>query len=342
MASRPSAWAVQAAGRQSWWAILDGGIEKPTGYSEGDREQAEKALAAYIENRYRAPSGPRGPDQMTCQRALEIYGNEHAPSVAAPALIGYHMDALGPFWGELSVSSIKGETCRAYVKSRKVSPATARRELETLSAAINHCHKEGYLTTVPRLTYPKKPKARERWLTRQEAAALLRAARNGYSRSYLPTFILLGLYTGTRSGAILALQWMPNTQGGWIDLDAGMLYRGPQGRIETNKRKTPCSLPEKLLRHLRHVRQRTRKHVIEYNGGGIDKLRRSFVSARKLAGLGKDVVPHVLGHTAITWRLQRGVSMWEVAGYFGKSEKVIRENYGHHHPDFQKAARDAI
>jgi hypothetical protein len=44
----------------------------------------------------------------------------------------------------------------------------------------------------------------------------------------------------------------------------------------------------------------------------------------------------------VTWLLQARVPMWEVAGYVGMSEKMVRERYGHHHPDFLKQARDAL
>ena len=35
---------------------------------------------------------------------------------------------------------------------------------------------------------------------------------------HLARFILIGLYTGTRHDAILKLQWLPSTSGGWFDL----------------------------------------------------------------------------------------------------------------------------
>jgi hypothetical protein len=41
---------------------------------------------------------------MSVARALEIYGREHAPHVAAPRIIGFAIDALLPFWGDLPVS----------------------------------------------------------------------------------------------------------------------------------------------------------------------------------------------------------------------------------------------
>ena len=327
-------------GREPTWVIRDGVEEIATGCDEGSREQAEKALADYIARKYRAPAGPCHPDQMSIGRALEIYGNERAPSVASPETIGYHIDALDPFWGELPVSAIKTTSCNAYVRSRTtVKPATARRELETLGAAINYCHKQGYLIYVPRVSLQKKARGKTRWLSRKEAARLLWAARHV---PHLRAFILIGLYTGTRSGAILGLQWMPNTTGGWIDLERGLLFRGTEGRVETNKRQTPCPLPRKLLAHLRRARRRTRRYAIEYDGERVQKLRRSWRSACNAAGLGREVTPHVLRHTTVTWLLLKGQKMWDVAAYVGMSEKMVRDHYGHHAPDFLQSVRDAL
>ena len=79
--------------------------------------------------------------------------------------------------------------------------------------------------------------------------------------------------------------------------------------------------------------------------GELQGLRREAVSwqtwdrACGLAGLGDEVTPHVLEHTCITWLLQNRVPIWEVAGFVGTSEKVIRDTYGHHSPDHLNAAR---
>jgi integrase len=328
------------ADRSAAWVILDGGREISTGCDERDRDQAEKALANYLARKYETPRGPSHPDKMSIGRALEIYGNEHAPTVASPETIGFHIAALNPFWCDLPVSAIKGETCRAYVRSRStVKPATARRELQTLGAAVNYCHREGYLLFAPRITVPPQARPRIRWLERDEAARLIWAARR---KPHLLTFILIGLYTGTRSRAILNLQWIPNTKGGWIDLDRGILFRGAEGRVETPKRQPPCPIPPKLLRHLRAAKGRTIRFAVEFRGERIDKLRNSWRWACDQAGLGRDVIPHALRHTAVTWLLQRGVNPWEVAGFVGMSEKMVREVYGHHSPDHLKEARDAI
>ena len=44
----------------------------------------------------------------------------------------------------------------------------------------------------------------------------------------------------------------------------------------------------------------------------------------ELTGLGPDVTPHVLRHTAATWLLQRGVSVYDVAGVLGCSEGTVK------------------
>ena len=81
--------------------------------------------------------------------------------------------------------------------------------------------------------------------------------------------------------------------------------------------------------------------VCHYHGKSIEKMRRAWPAIRDRAGLDKTVVPHVLRHTCTTWLLQAGASTWEVSGFVGMSEDMVRETYGHHSPDFQKNAAKA-
>ena len=124
---------------------------------------------------------------------------------------------------------------------------------------------------------------------------------------------------------------MRSTNGGWFDLDSGILYRRPQDAIETNKKKTPCPIPDELMRHLRRWRRLTARYAIEHGGRPIElQLRHSWAGARMLAGLGADVTPHVLKHTCATHWLQNGKGTWDLAGFLGTSEAVINKTYGHH------------
>lgn len=63
--------------------------------------------------------------------------------------------------------------------------------------------------------------------------------------------------------------------------------------------------------------------------------------ACKEAGV-EGVTPHTLRHTGITWLVQRGVPLWEVAGFAGVSVEQIERTYGHHSPDFLQTAANAL
>ena len=91
----------------------------------------------------------------------------------------------------------------AYVKRRDRAAGTVRRELGVLQAAINYAHKRGKLTQTVAVELPTAPPPKERWLTRDEAAKLIRASRKDRkARLYMPLFILIGIYTGRRKEAI--------------------------------------------------------------------------------------------------------------------------------------------
>lgn len=308
------------------------------------------------------------PAYVTVVSVLLLYASERAPYLAHPELVGFHLQPLGRFFGDMTCEDISGTSCGAYVAARasgnlgrKVKPATARRELETLSAALNYAHRQRKLSFPVRLTYPSKTPPRERWITRREAAALVAGALGivpiaydvssrkpiKWGRMFRPAyhvarFILIALYTGTRHEAILRMRWGVNSSGGWFDLDHGLMYRRGEREVETNKRRPAVPIPTNLLPHLRRWRRLTSLGPVEYAGRLILKERRGFERARNIAGLGGEITPHILRHTCATWMLQNGVPTRETAGYLGTSEKLVEKVYGHHHPDYLARARDAF
>jgi integrase len=266
------------------------------------------------------------------------YAQERGPETAAAWRIAAAVKPLIEFWQGRVVSDISRETCRAYVKKRNRSAGTTRRELGVLRAAMNHAHREGRITRIVAVHLPDAPEAKDRWLTRREAAALLRAAlREPRVRLYLPLFILLGLYTGTRKEAALSLRWAQ------LDLDAARLNFNTPGAKRTNKRRAHIPIPAKLLGHLRRARQRGVElgYVVNDNGLRLRDVKRGFKSACRKAGL-HDVTPHTLRHTCATWLMQRGVDMWTAAGFLGMSRETLERVYGHHHPDYLKSAAEAL
>lgn len=342
----------QVSGRAALYIVwYEGGRQRRRSTGTRDSRAAEAQLAAFLRERElrQRPSGPAHPSGYQIAAALDIYGTLHAPTAADPQRIAYALVPLLEYWGEQTVDAVTKQTCKAYANWRGKSDATVRRELGTLKAALNFAHSEGRLTTVPHVELPAKPDGKDRWLTRKEAAALLSAARTGRSdvRLYLPLYILIGLYTGARPGAILSLRWHQ------VDLERGMIDF-TSGR-RTNKRKVRGQpIPRRLQRFLRLARQRGTElgFVVHHNGkriadiggawGGTDAPGNgSFGNACKRAGL-IDVSPHTLRHTCGTWLAQRGVPLHLIGGWLGHTDARTTQLYAHHHPDHMSEALHAL
>jgi integrase len=251
------------------------------------------------------------------------------------------------------LTDINGALCRAYAVHRG-SEQAARRELEDLRAAINHHRREGLCNVVVDIVLPPKAQPRQRWLTRSEAARLIWAAwryhqpqggvpTDRHMRRHVARFILVGLYTGTRGGAICAASFTPAIGRGHVDLENGVFHRLPQGQRETNKRQPTIRLPRRLLAHLRRWRDKgiSKSAVVEFDSRPVASVKKAFANVARDAGL-EGVTPHVLRHTAVTWAMQGGADRYEAAGFFGLGMKMLESVYGHHHPDHQKGVGEAL
>lgn len=320
----------------------EGGITRRKSTCTDDSGQAQEALAHFIGDRRRSGadrSGPLDPSSFSVADALTLYGEKHAPTTADPARIGYAITALLGFWGNCSIDQVTKQTCKAYDRSRPRAAGTVRRELTTLRAAINFAFEEGRITRSVPVWLPDAPPGKDRWLSRAEATALLSAARTqgAVTRSYLPLFILVGLYTGARKEAILSLRWPQ------VDLERGYIDFNPPGRKQTKKRRSRIPIPERLLTFLRLARTRGSDlgYVIQRHGTRVHDVKRAFATACENAGL-EDVTPHTLRHTCGTWMAQRGVPLHHIGGWLGHSSARTTELYAHHSPAHLLEAKRAM
>jgi integrase len=373
------------SGRQPQWTIRDAGHEIGTGCAASERDGAERKLAAYLAAKYRPDFGDGDPRQIPVAAVLTLYAKERAPMMRRPELAAHTIAPLAGFWGDKMVADVTGGRCREYAAwrtaqpcanfnepstARRITSSTARRELGLLAAALNYAHGEGKLKYPVPVALPKPSPARLRWLTRGEAARLLWAAwRSG--NHHVAKFILIGLYTGTRHDAILRLRWLPSVDAGWVDLEAGLIYRRGAGESESSKRRPPVPISPRLAAHLKrwkanatcaqpevcqpgcesrlqkmpsHVKQITEKpfyapienggvYVITYDGLPIAKMRRAWHGARRAAGLGSEVTPHILRHTFASWAVQAGHSFAQIAAALGTTAGVVEATYAHLSPD---------
>jgi integrase len=311
------------------WIVRDGSEYIRTGCTESDRRGAEKQLAEYIARKHQPE---RGPTPLIAD-ILTVYAREHVPNTISTVNTAYNLASLGQWWNGKRLSDVTPTNCKSYGIGR--SQSAARRDLEVLRASINYWHRHyGPLPAVPAVILPPKPVARERWLTRSEAARLLWASRR---TQHLARFILLGIYTGSRSSVILGLTWDQ------IDIGAGVMYRRAAGKVEDKRKRTPpVRLGRRILTHLRRWQRLDggKGLLCHYNGKRVYYMHTAWPRAIERAGLDDTVTPHTLRHTRATWLMQKGIDPWEAASALGMTIQMIQAHYAHHHPDFQKRAAE--
>ena len=334
------------------WLILDAGRHIATGCAAGEIAAAEARLAEYIASKYRPRRKERDIEEIKIADVLTIYLEDCGDLQARRGKVEERLGRLNEFWGPKTLAEISGETCRAYAAVRG-SPGGARRDLEDLRAAIRHHAKEGLHRGAVVISLPPKGLPRDRWLMRSEAARLLRACWSTreiqrtiptikFPLRHIARFILIGLYTGTRASAIAAAAPMRAEGRAYVDLDGGVFYRLAIGKRATNKRQPPVPIPPRLLAHMRRwARLGAGGHFVEWHGKPVRSVKTGFARAAALAGL-PGVTPHTLRHTAATWLMQRGVPVWEAAGFLGMSPEMVGQTYGHHHPDYLRNAANMI
>lgn len=328
------------------WVIRDGPVKRSTGVGDiqaGSTPQpAIDALTEYLTARKTPRHRDRDPSNILIANVVAIYAEDIATNHARPKDTADRLTRIVTHFAGRTLDYLNKGSCAAYVASRG-KQAAARRELEDLRAAVRHHWQLGLCSALTPVVLPSRGDARERWLTRQEAARLLLAAWRRPKTKHIARFILVGLYTGTRSGAICGAA-MTQTEGrGWIDTENGVFYRRAIGKKKTKKRQPSVRIPPQLLAHIRRWKRLNRSHdsLIEWAGKSVLRVYRGFANLTKDAKL-KDVSPHTLRHTAITWQAQEGVPPHEICGFFGITMKIFEEVYGHHHPDFQSNAVNAL
>jgi integrase len=221
--------------------------------------------------------------------------------------------ALKPVFGALRPDQVSRIVCRDYVAQRRRAgraPGTIRKELSTLRAALRWADKN----TPAIVELPAGSAPKEHHLTRPEVTKLI----DGAEQFHIKLFIVLLIATGARKGAVLDLTWdRVDFQRGIIRLSSG---------TETRKGRATVPMTERAQTMLEQARQAAlTDNVIEWAGKSVKSTRKGFDAAVLRAGLGGEVTPHVLRHTAAVWMAEGGRPMEEIAQYLGHTD--VRTTY---------------
>jgi integrase len=328
------------------YRIRDGRVSRSC--NTGDPDEARVKLGEYIAEKHAAPRRQRRLDEIPVADVIAVYAQDVLPGLRTERKARARLLRQVDFWTGMKLNEVSGAECRRLARER--GDGAARRELQDLQAAINYHHTEGYHFEDVRVTLPAPGLPRERWLTRNEVAKLLwicwRTKHEGNDTRplrHLARFILFGVYTGSRPGDCLSAAFRLGPKNGYLDTERGLYHRRPAGKRETKKRQPTIPIPGRLLAHLKRWEASGHASVVGFGGDRVASIKTAWASLIEGAGPAfSDVVPYTLRHTAATWMCQRGAPLWEIAGYLGTSEEMIRKHYGHHHPDHLQGAAEAV
>lgn len=236
------------------------------------------------------------------------------------------------------------KTTRRQVSVSQPKPAaeaTIAKELMLLSAAIKHCNAEhGWDLPNPVAGRVPQPRKREpRWLTPDEARALIIEARKIPRAPHLADFVELGLATGMRRDEILRLEWRR------VDFDRGLIRFGE----DDQKKGVPGSIPMNDTARAVLIRRRAIVRAskvpespwvfVNRFGERLGSVKNSFPIAAEAAGLQR-VSPHTLRHTFASWLVQADVPLRKVSELCRHEDIRTTMRYAHLAP--HSAASDVL
>lgn len=301
-------------------------------YHDGQRSQRastgtqSRAEAERFLDRFVAGYEDAAPGTVDIRSVLDGYAAAR-PERSRRGNRKYLIKNLNGVLGNLNVGDITDAVVKRYAKQRGKANGTILRELGILRAATYWAERQQWIERAPRFQMPvPNDPPKDRWLTKEEGRRLLDAA----TAPHIRMFIMLGLYTGARTGAMLDLEW--SRVGRLINYGDGV----------GNKRRAIVPIAEPLRVELDAQREvATTGHVIEYNGRPITRIGPGWSTVVRRAGLER-VTPHTLRHTCATWMIQEGVSLRKVARMLGDTEATVERVYGHHAPEWLSDAVEAL
>ncbi len=92
---------------------------------------------------------------------------------------------------------------------------------------------------------------------------------------------------------------MPNTEGGWIDVDARLMYRKGIGEAETIKRTPTIPVPRQLLAHMKRWKEDGSQFFVHVDGNRLKDIKVGWKRALVASGI-EHCRPHDLRHTSVT------------------------------------------
>lgn len=320
-----------------WWASYIDASGKRTRRSTGtaNRREAEALLAKWRVETHRHVHWNEQPSRTFDELMLDYLRATKGEKRAADR-DRYSAKRLYPFFSGRELQKLTAADVRKYIAERKeagASPGTINKEIGLLSSAINYARREwGWEIHNPAADCKQRePEGRVRWLTKPEAAALLKSAESDNRPSHLAALIRMALHTGCRKGELLGLEWRR------VDLQEGLIHLEAEHTKTARRRSVPINAEARaaLLDRMRFRAEHCPDSPWVFchkDGKRVLDMKRSFANACKHAGI-TDFRIHDLRHTCAAWLVTAGVPLAEVRDLLGHKTVQMTERYAHLAPE---------
>lgn len=300
-----------------WWisATLPNGKRIRQSAGTEDRDAAEALLAKLTLEAYKELHFGIKPErswQEAVVRYLAIKSN-----LRSYRDVNRICRMLDPYLGSLMLNQINGDVIWKIVEGQRRkgnTPATINRYLALIRNLLKTARDEWqWLDSIPMIRLLPGEVERDRWLTREQAEALIDACPE-----HLAALVRFALATGCRAREITGLEWdrvdlLRNTA--WLNQTKNGTPRG----VPLN-RDAVAVLEEQLNRHP--------QYCFTYRGQPIrwDVTNTAWHTALRKTGI-EDFRFHDLRHTWASWHRQAGTSCDELKDLGGWKSRTMVDRY---------------
>lgn len=203
------------------------------------------------------------------------------------------------------------------LKAEESSKATANRYLALIRAILRRAWQEWeWLDRIPKVQLYQEPKRRVRWITPEQARALLDALP-----PHQRDLVWFALATGLRQSNVLRLQWRQIDLGrktAWIHADEA-------------KGRRPIAVPlnADAVAVLERRQGMHADHVFTFDGNPIKQANtKAWRKALERAGI-EDFRWHDLRHTWASWHVQNGTPLYTLQELGAWQSQAMVHRYAH-------------
>lgn len=264
------------------------------------------------------------------------------------------VDLIGRDAAPATITTTQIVNARDQMRAKGLKPATCNRHIAAISKMLTVAQDKGWIARKPNCPkLSEKGNERERFLTRDEEAELIRVTReeiNDPLGDYYADLWLFLVDTGMRVGAAGQLQWRDIS----LEGDNPTVHVRP-GTTKSGKGRS-IPLTKRCAEMMRRRKQQEALEAGHKNGVHPESLpwvrvelfsreyNRVWDKAKREMGLrhDKDFVPHALRHTFCSRLVQKGVSLIQLKALSGHSSTQILERYSHLAPASNRDAIDKL